>query len=367
VIAFVAAVACAALATMAACAGPGGERKTEPVSLSRGLAGLRLRVRREASPLDQEVGSALETELARAGASVATDDRAASDAELKLTLDLRSVGPVVEGIATVAVEHEGTLIDRVSTALDVYRRDRFPGLVAQQLVDGLGRSARVAAFGGASGAPPPLATLSEPAPAPTATPIPTPAATAPMPLGRAGRFGWGFSLELQIGWSQVFAPGGSPAAVLLGLAAQVDMGPRSAFRLPLSVVAASSGENQFAEAAFVPTYIYRFRNETEQTIVPYVGLGVRVEFVDAGRRLLGRPLTGMKSPDSCAGRHGTSTDRDCGFALSPEPIAGIEWHANRLFALDIAATYSFAHLTSSDGVVSWIHLLSIYVGPRLSF
>jgi hypothetical protein len=339
-------------------------------------------VRREPSPLDQEVGLALETELARAGAGVATDDRAPGDAELKLTLDLRSVGPVVEGIAVVSVEHDGILIDRVSTVLDVYRRDRFAGLVAQQLVDGLHRSARLAAFAGAPGPTRPAATTaSAPAPAPPSPPArdvppvaapaavvaPAPQPAGPAPLGRSGRFGWGFGLELQLGWSQVFAPGGSPAGVLLALAAQIDMGPRAAFRLPLSVVAAASGENQLAEAAFVPTYIYRFRDQADQTIVPYVGLGVRVEFVDAGRRLLGRPLTGMKSPDSCSGRRVTSVDRDCAFALSPEPIAGIEWHANRLFALDIAATYSFAHLTSSDGIVSWIHLLSIYVGPRLSF
>ena len=58
---------------------------------------------------------------------------------------------------------------------------------------------------------------------------------------------------------------------------------------------------------------------------------------------------------------------DCSFAISPEPVAGVEWHANRLFALDIAASYSFARLTSSGGAVSWVNLLSIFVAPRLSF
>jgi hypothetical protein len=46
---------------------------------------------------------------------------------------------------------------------------------------------------------------------------------------------------------------------------------------------------------------------------------------------------------------------------------GVESSANRLFALDIAGAYSFAHLTSSAGLVSWIHVVSVYVGPRLSF
>jgi hypothetical protein len=174
-------------------------------------------------------------------------------------------------------------------------------------------------------------------------------------------------LELQVGWAQAFAPGGSPAGVHLALGVQIDMGPRAAFRLPLSFVGADSGANQFAEIAFVPSYIYRFRSEIDQTIVPYLGLGVKLGFVDAGRTLLARPLTGARSPDSCSTRTTTSTVRDCGFAVSPEPTAGLEWHANRLFALDVAASYSFAHLTSSTGLVSWVHILSIYVGPRLSF
>jgi hypothetical protein len=91
-------------------------------------------------------------------------------------------------------------------------------------------------------------------------------------------------------------------------------------------------------------------------------------FVEAGRTLLGRP-TGTATADSCSRRHslGGSVTTDCSFAISPEPVAGIEWHATRLFALDIAASYSFARLTSTAGAVSWINLLSIFVAPRLSF
>jgi hypothetical protein len=414
----------ATAAFVAACAGPGAETKAAPVGPSPGLAGLRVRVRREAPPLDQEVGAALETELARAGAAVSVDDRTPFDAEVKVSLDLRSVGPVVEGVAAASVERGGTLIDRVSTALDVYRRDRFPALVAQQLAEALARSPRVAALTGAPAralapaapspiaaphvAPPPAPAPAPvpaappapaPAPVPAAPPAPAPApvpaappapAPAPVPaapaaaspppgvpppavpagpepLGRSGRFGWGFGVELQIGMAQVFAPGDSPAGVHLALAAQVDMGPRSAFRLPLAFVAASSGSQEFAEASFVPTYIYRFRNQADQTIVPYVGLGVKLAFIVGGRQLLGRPDDMVKTPDSCQRRYSTDVTKDCGFAVSPEPTAGFEWHATRLFALDVAAAYSFAHLTSSAGLVSWIHVLSIYVGPRLSF
>ena len=144
------------------------------------------------------------------------------------------------------------------------------------------------------------------------------------------------------------------------------MGARAAFRLPLSFVASGSGENELAELSIVPTYIHRFRTQTEQTFVPYVGLGLNLVFVDAGRAALGRPDTGTRTPDSC-GRHNTSYTRDCAFAISPAPTAGVEWHANRLFALDVAASYSFAHLTSSAGLVSWIQVVTVSVGPRLSF
>ena len=386
--------AASALLVAAGCAGSGSARRAEPVGAAPGLAGLRLRVRRDPGPLDQEVGTALETELARAGASVLTDDRAPRDADVTVKLDLRSVGPVVEGIASASVERDGVLIDRVSTALDVYRRDRFPALVGQQLAQAIVASPRVASLRGGSpvqpvavapsppaneagAAPPgpPVQTyVPPPPPAPPASLAATPpvaaapAAAAPSALGRSGRFGVGFSLELQTGLAQVFAPGGSPSGIWIALAAQVDMGPRAAFRLPLQIVAAGSGENGFAQIAFTPTYIYRFRYENEQPIVPYVGLGAKLMFVEAGRTFLGRP-TGTATADSCSRRHsiGGSTTTDCSFAISPEPVAGIEWHATRLFALDIGASYSFAHLTSSAGAVSWIHLLSLFVAPRLSF
>jgi hypothetical protein len=377
-------VACVLAA--ASCAGPGGERKTEPIGVSPALIGVRLRIRRDPAALEQEVGAALEAELARAGVAILTDDTAPRDADVTVTLDLRSVGPVVEGIATASVERDGLLIDRVSSGLDVYRRDRFAPLVARELAEALARSPRVVGLRAGyplPAVPAPAAPVAAvaPAPAPTVVPPPAPAVVAPPVqagppaapptegLGRSGRFGLGFSLELQTGVSQIFAPGGSPTGVLMALAAQIDMGTRAAFRLPLQIVVAGSGANGFAELAFTPTYIYRFRYANDQTIVPYGGLGLKLGFVDAGRTVLGRPLTGTASPDACSRRHslGGSTTTDCAFALSPEPVAGIEWHAGRLFALDVAATYSFAHLTASDGQVSWVHLLSFYVAPRLSF
>jgi hypothetical protein len=375
------------------------------------MAGLRVRVRRDPAPLDQEVAAALEAELARAGIAVAIDDRVPTDADVKVSLDLHSAGPVVEGVATASVERGGTLIDRVSTARDVYRRDRFPSLVARQLAEALAKSSRVAALAGGpvqpsapapaaptaastgaqsvppavpppAAAPPPTAAPSPPgaaaAPPPPAAPAAIPAPQplpivapptppGPAPLGRSGRFGWGVGVELQIGAAQIFAPGSSPQGFHLALGVQADMGPRAAFRLPLVIVGASGGATEFAEGSFVPTYIYRFRSDNDQMIVPYVGLGLKLAFIVAGRQLLGRPNDMVITSDSCQRRFSADQIKDCGFAISPEPTAGFEWHANRLFALDVAAAYSFAHLTSVAGLVSWIHVISIYVGPRLSF
>jgi len=324
---------------------------------------MRFRVRKAPSPLEQEVASALEVELARAGIVVLTDDSVASDADVEVRLDLRQVGPIIEGRAGVRVTHGGTLIDGMWTSVDVYRSDRFGELVARRLAEWLPTSPRVAWL---NSAPPPAAQASLPPVDNSAAHDEEPSAPPPPALGRSGRFGLGIGLELQLGWARVFAPCGYPDGVHLALGVQADMGPRAAFRLPLSVVATGSGDSTLSEVSLVPAFIYRFRSRANQTVVPYAGLGMKLIFVDASRSLLGRPDTGVKTPDSC-GRYNTSTIRDCGVAISPEPTAGIEWHSSRWFALDVAASYSFAHLTSSAGVVSWIHVLSIYVGPRLTF
>ncbi len=358
-------VAALALAGAFGCAAPTAVQRPAPVALPQGLVGMRFRVRKPSTPLEQEVASALEVELARAGIVILTDDSLTSDADVRVQLNLTQIGPVIEGRAGVFVEHSGTLIDGMWTSVDVYRSDHFAELVARRLAEWFPTSARVAwlnaAPPGASASLPPVDNTpldAEPSAAPAGP-------AAPPVLGRSGRFRLGLGLELQLGWARVFAPGGSPAGVHLALGVQADMGPRAAFRLPLAVVATGSGDRTLSEVSLVPAFIYRFRNRANQVVVPYGGLGMKLIFVDASRALLGRPDTGVKSPDSC-GRYNTSTVRDCGFAISPEPTAGIEWHSTRWFALDVAAAYSFAHLTSSTGLVSWVQVLSIYVGPRLT-
>lgn len=60
-------------------------------------------------------------------------------------------------------------------------------------------------------------------------------------------------------------------------------------------------------------------------------------------------------------------NNDCSFYISPEPTIGFEWHSGRLFSLDIAANYSFAHFSSSEGLARWVSLFQLYLGPRVSF
>jgi hypothetical protein len=193
-----------------------------------------------------------------------------------------------------------------------------------------------------------------------------PPSSGPAPLGRSGQFGVGLGIELALGGAAVVAPGSSSSGFHLALALQVDMGPQAAFRLPLAVTIAGSGDNLFAYGAFVPTFIYRFRKEIDQAFIPYIGLGASLGFVEAGRHVLGRPVLGTPTADSCSS-HRTGMIRDCAFTLSPAPIVGVEWHGGRLFAVDIAAAYAFAHLTSSDAIVSWVHIFELFVGPRLTF
>jgi len=97
------------------------------------LAGLLVRIHPEGSEIGREVGLALGTELARAGLSVLADERRPSDADLRLALDLRSLGIVVEGVTSLSVESGGVLLDRFTTSLDVFRRDTFSATVAREL------------------------------------------------------------------------------------------------------------------------------------------------------------------------------------------------------------------------------------------
>jgi len=410
-----------------ACAGPTNETKPAAVrlvTLAPELAGMTIRIHPEGSEIGHEVALALGTELARAGLVVVLDDHRPSTADLRLFLDLRTLGVAVEGVTSLLVESNGVLVDRFTTSLDLFRRDTFAAAVARELFNAFAASPRMRALAAArhggqspgvspvSADPSPAVVATQPtdaavdatataspagvaspaAPLPTAAPPtspPRPAAVAAPPppstpstslpssqtadaLGKSGRFGLGLSLEAELGWAQVFATSSSLAGATAALALQFDLGPRAAFRLPLSFVFAGSGDDEFGQLAFAPTFIYRFRSQREQELIPYFGVGLRVGSMLAGRRLLGRPVTAAAGPDSCPDsnehpRGAGAPIPDCSFFVSPEPVVGLEWHTSRSFSLDIAASYSFAHFSSSESLARWVSLLQVYLGPRVSF
>src|SRR5450759_353306 len=120
-----------ALSVTPGCAGPESEARPAPsipVAMAPELAGLLVRIHPEGSEIGREVALALGTELARAGGSVLADERRPSDAELRLSLDLRSLGIVVEGVTSLSVESGGVL-------LEVLHRRRGRLLVCALLVE----------------------------------------------------------------------------------------------------------------------------------------------------------------------------------------------------------------------------------------
>jgi hypothetical protein len=220
-----------------------------------------------------------------------------------------------------------------------------------------------------SPAPPPVSQPASPAPSASPTVAPSPPA-----LEKSGRFGLGLALEVDLGWAEAVTSQISVAGAVVALALQFDLGPRAAFRLPLSFAFGGSGNDLFGQLALSPSVIYRFRDHVDQEWIPYIGLGLRLGSGLGGRHLLGRPVrpAGVTGPDSCPDSLEHPRDRsqpvpDCTMFISPEPIVGVEWHASRLFSLDLAASYSFAHFSSSEGMPRWLSLFQLYLGPRISF
>jgi len=96
--------------------------------------------------LARELGLSLETALAKAGLQLIRDPAAHVDARLELASAARSVGVAVHGAAFLSIEGAGVLIDQVQTAGGFHRRDQFASEAAQELLDAVLKSPRLAAF-----------------------------------------------------------------------------------------------------------------------------------------------------------------------------------------------------------------------------
>ena len=374
---------------------PGAASLATLPSLPPSMMGMRVRVRGGNTDLEKEAVAALETELVRAGVVVCTTEAQTRDVDFLLSFDLVNAALVLEGNATLSAEQNGYLVDRLATTRGVYRRDHLANEIAREVMGGLGKSWRVEQFARtrtiAMPAAPIVATPSPPTENTTPFSSPgvgasPPAGPAPAPsvavvsaetstvqgLGKDGRFGLGIGVELNLGMAQSWGDGASSTGAMMAVAMQFDLGPQAAFQLPLAFVLTGAGNDDFGELALYPTFIYRLRSKVGQTIVPYGGLGLRLGSALGGRHLLGRPVTNVATPDSCS-RHakytGTTRDpaNDCSLFASPDPVVGFEWHSGRWLSIDVAARYSFVRFTSAQYPVSWVHVLQLFAGPRITF
>lgn len=192
------------------------------------------------------------------------------------------------------------------------------------------------------------------------------AAAPASPLPRAGHFGAGFNVEpLALGSVQAHSAGGTAVGVSLQTALQFDLGPRWALRLPLDLGVGGSRPANFAELGISPGLLYRWRDDADQRWVPYLGAGLRLGAVGAGRRLLGQPLVmtqQLRSMDWDSDGDGADDPNFESMArASPELWAGVEWRPSRWFALTVSGAYLYTRLMGTG-----VHVLHERVGLRLS-
>ncbi|NRD47224.1 hypothetical protein [Corallococcus exiguus] len=183
---------------------------------------------------------------------------------------------------------------------------------------------------------------------------------------RSGYFGAGVNLEpLSLGPVQAFSGGRVAVGISLQAAFQVDLGSRWAFRLPLEVGVGGSGDSTFSELGVTPGLLYRWRRDADQRWVPYLGAGLKLGAAGAGREFLGLPLvTTVQSLDlDFDDDDGDSDDPNFESRLGafPEVWAGMEWHPNRWFALNLGVAYTYVRLLGTN-----VHLLHERVGVRFS-
>jgi hypothetical protein len=151
--------------------------------------------------------------------------------------------------------------------------------------------------------------------------------------------------------------------VSLLTALQVDLGSRWALRLPLELGVGGLEDSTFAELGITPGLLYRWRDDADQRWVPYFGGGLRLGVVGAGRGLLGLPLVTVQALDLDFDGHdgGSDPNLESSVGAFPEVWAGVEWHPNRWFALNLGGSYTYMRLLSTN-----VHVLHERVGVRFS-
>jgi len=231
-------------------------------------------------------------------------------------------------------------------------------LVQQQLSPGTPPAPEQQA---AAPALPPPPAWPPPPPDPDEAPYP-PAATIIGGLPPTGVFEKGLGLNLlQLGPLEVISSGDAAYGVALGLGVEIDLGPRTALRIPLEINYAGSSNTDgsgveqstvFAYVGLSPGIVYRFRSERDQRWTAYLGGALKLGGFMFGRQLLGVAPNPPPATMQEFTRAGAAPDLMAGFLFTP-----FRWLTWRI-ALDY--TYIFVAHTS-------VHALSETIGPQLSF
>jgi hypothetical protein len=185
---------------------------------------------------------------------------------------------------------------------------------------------------------------------------------APASLPRTGLFGVGLGIDLlQLGPLQVISSGGSSQGLVVGTGVEIDLGPRTALRIPIEIAYAGSSSNDnngverstvFTFAALSPGLIYRFRTERHQRWTAYVGGAARL-----GGFLFGRALLGAAPNPPPA-----TTQEFTRLGAAPDLIAGALFTPSRWFSLRIALDYTYIFVAHTN-----VQVLSETIAPRFSF
>jgi hypothetical protein len=186
--------------------------------------------------------------------------------------------------------------------------------------------------------------------------------TIAAPLPPTGVFARGLGINLlQLGPLQVISSGDSAYGVALAAGVEIDLGPRTALRVPLEInYAGSSSENAagveqstvFVFAGLSPGVVYRFRYERDQRWTAYLGGTVKLGAFMFGRRLLGV----AQNPPPATMQEFTRS------GVAPEVTGGVLFTPLSWLSWRIAVDYTYIFVAHTS-----VHTLAETVGPQFSF
>jgi len=190
--------------------------------------------------------------------------------------------------------------------------------------------------------------------------VSTTAARADDALPRSGALGRGISVDLfELGPLEVHSVGGTGYGIRLAMGGEYELGPHWAVRVPLVLgVTGSSAthDHGFAELDLVPGAVYRFRGSAADTLIPYLGGGLKLGAWGADRPLVGQPLVVPRiAPDLgdlFDDHHHSSTSGgdpnfDAKVGTGVELWAGVEWHLASWVGLRFGLTWGLVRVDAT--------------------